>query len=97
MEGLIAITTLEKHCQFVPTRYRGLLVIRNKRHFVYFCPGKRVDSIQKQLHTTFEEAAWRQPSVILLDDLDQIAAAPTGPEQEISGEAVYFTRVAEGR
>ena len=43
------------------------------------------------------EAAWRQPSIILLDDLDHVTASPLGPEQEISPEAVYHTRVAESK
>ena len=59
--------------------------------------GKRVDTIRKQLEKVFNECAWRQPAVILLDDLDHVAAAPSGPEQEMSGEALYYSRVAEGR
>ncbi len=43
------------------------------------------------------EAAWRQPSIILLDDLDHVTASPLGPEQEIGPEAVYHTRLAEGK
>lgn len=45
----------------------------------------------------FDEAAWRQPSVILLDDLEHVVPAPSGPEAEMSGEAIYGSRVAEGR
>lgn len=44
----------------------------------------------------FDEAAWRQPSVILLDDLEHVVPAPSGPEAEMSGEAIYGSRVAEG-
>ncbi len=55
-----------------------------------------MESIQKLLERHYAEASWRQPAVLLLDDLDQIAAAPSGPEQEISGEALYFTKVAQG-
>jgi len=44
----------------------------------------------------FDEAAWRQPSLIFLDDLDHIAGAPAGPEFEMSGEALYAARIAEG-
>ncbi|XP_041353042.1 peroxisome biogenesis factor 1-like [Gigantopelta aegis] len=57
--------------------------------------GKRVDNIVKNLEALFDEAAWRQPTVIFLDDLDVIASAPTGPETEMSGEALYAAKVAE--
>ncbi|MEJ1280956.1 peroxisomal biogenesis factor 1 [Cricetulus griseus] len=56
--------------------------------------GKRLESIQKALEVAFSEAAWRQPSVILLDDLDFIAGLPTVPEQEHSPEAVQSQRLA---
>lgn len=56
--------------------------------------GKRLESIQKTLEVAFAEAAWRQPSVILLDDLDLIAGLPTVPEQEHSPEAVQSQRLA---
>ena len=35
--------------------------------------------------------------MILLDDLDHVAPAPSGPEAELSGEAIYGARVAEGK
>ncbi|XP_021045902.1 peroxisome biogenesis factor 1 [Mus pahari] len=56
--------------------------------------GKRIESIQKALEVAFSEAAWRQPSVILLDDLDLIAGLPRVPEQEHSPEAVQSQRLA---
>ena len=65
---------------------------------MYICcaTGKRMESIQKILEHHFVEASWRQPAVILLDDLDHIAASPSGPEQEMSGEAFYHTKIAHG-
>ena len=63
---------------------------------MYSAAGKRVETIRKLLESRFNEAAWRQPSVIVLDDLDHVSAAPSGAEQEMSGEALYYTRVAEG-
>ncbi len=63
---------------------------------VSFLAGKRMESIQKILDRHYSEASWRQPAVILLDDLDQIAASPSGPEQELTGEAHYYTKVAQG-
>ena len=59
--------------------------------------GKKVDTIQKIFELLFDEAAWRQPSLIVLDDLDHIAASPAGPEFEMSGEALYSARIAEGK
>lgn len=44
----------------------------------------------------FDEAIWRHPSIILLDDLDHVVPAPTGPEAELSGEAIYGARIGEG-
>ncbi|XP_048195973.1 peroxisome biogenesis factor 1 [Perognathus longimembris pacificus] len=56
--------------------------------------GKRLENIQKTLEATLKEAAWRQPSVVLLDDLDLIVGLPTGPEQEHSSDAVQSKRLA---
>nr|XP_048292484.1 peroxisome biogenesis factor 1 isoform X1 [Myodes glareolus] len=56
--------------------------------------GKRLESTQKALEAAFSEAAWRQPSVVLLDDLDLIAGVPAAPEQEHSPEAVQSQRLA---
>ncbi|KAK3583344.1 hypothetical protein CHS0354_038957 [Potamilus streckersoni] len=57
--------------------------------------GKKVDTIHKMLEFRFNEAAWRQPAVILLDDLDHIMGSPSGPESEMSAEALYAARIAE--
>ncbi|XP_031236141.1 peroxisome biogenesis factor 1 [Mastomys coucha] len=56
--------------------------------------GKRLERIKKALEVAFSEAAWRQPSVILLDDLDLIAGLPSIPEHEHSPEAVQGQRLA---
>ncbi len=65
-------------------------------HFA-FLSGKRPEAVQAILSQCFAEATWREPSVIILDDLDQIASAPTGPEQEMSGEALYFNKIAQSK
>ncbi|XP_062571147.1 peroxisomal ATPase PEX1-like [Saccostrea cucullata] len=57
--------------------------------------GKRPDSILKYLEEVFDEAVWRQPSIILLDDLDHVVPAPSGPEAELGGEAIYGARIGE--
>jgi hypothetical protein len=39
---------------------------------------------------------FHQPSVIILDDLDSIAAACAGPDEEMAPATQYHSRVAEG-
>lgn len=55
-----------------------------------------MENIKRILEKIFSEAAFRQPSLVLLDDLDLIASAPLGPEQEAGPDALYNTKVAEG-
>ncbi|RUS77223.1 hypothetical protein EGW08_015015, partial [Elysia chlorotica] len=54
--------------------------------------GKTVANIQKAIEAVFDEAAWREPSVIVFDDLDAIAPAPSGPDTEINVEALYSAK-----
>ncbi|XP_025327166.1 peroxisomal ATPase PEX1 isoform X4 [Canis lupus baileyi] len=56
--------------------------------------GKRLENIQKTVELAFSEATWRQPSVILLDDLDLIVGVPAAPEHEHGPEAVQSQRLA---
>ncbi|XP_005388079.1 PREDICTED: peroxisome biogenesis factor 1 isoform X1 [Chinchilla lanigera] len=56
--------------------------------------GKRAEHIQRALEAAFSEAVWRQPSVVLLDDLDLIAGLPASPEQEHSPETAQSQRLA---
>ncbi|XP_023606469.1 peroxisome biogenesis factor 1 isoform X3 [Myotis lucifugus] len=56
--------------------------------------GKRLENIQKTLEAAFSEAAWRQPSVVLLDDLDLIVGLPAAPEHERGPEVVQSQRLA---
>nr|XP_056713608.1 peroxisomal ATPase PEX1 [Euleptes europaea] len=56
--------------------------------------GKRLENIRKKLEEAFLEAVWRQPSVILLDDLDHMVGIPLTPEHEHTPEAVQSTRLA---
>ncbi|XP_012943052.1 peroxisome biogenesis factor 1 [Aplysia californica] len=57
--------------------------------------GKTVSNIQKILESVFDEAAWREPSVVVFDNLDVIVPAPSGPESEMSGEALYSAKNAQ--
>ncbi|XP_053570014.1 peroxisomal ATPase PEX1 isoform X2 [Bombina bombina] len=56
--------------------------------------GKTLDKIQQTLEDGFAEASWRQPSILLLDDLDQIAGVPPTPELERSPEAAQSKHIA---
>ncbi|XP_037692586.1 peroxisome biogenesis factor 1 isoform X2 [Choloepus didactylus] len=56
--------------------------------------GKRLANIQKTLEMAFTEAVWRQPSVVVLDDLDLIVGLPALPEHEHSPDAVQSLRLA---
>lgn len=56
-----------------------------------------MDNIKKSLQRCFSEASWRQPAIVVLDDLDMICGAPAGPEQEMSGDVLYFAKVAQGK
>ncbi|KAM9216033.1 peroxisomal ATPase PEX1 isoform 3-T3 [Dugong dugon] len=56
--------------------------------------GKRLENIQKSLEVALSEAAWRQPSVVLLDDLDLVVGLPALPEHEHSPDAVQSQRLA---
>ncbi|NXC50914.1 PEX1 factor, partial [Penelope pileata] len=56
--------------------------------------GKRLGNIRKNVEEAFLEASWRQPSVILMDDLDHIVGVPPTPEHENSPETVQSSRLA---
>ena len=47
------------------------------------------------LQDIFEQAEWKQPSVILLDDLDHVTGAPTSPENEQGSEALLQQHIAQ--
>ncbi|KAK9957480.1 hypothetical protein ABG768_011724 [Culter alburnus] len=57
--------------------------------------GKRADTIRQRLEEVFEQAVWRQPSVVLLDDLDHLTGAATSPEHEHGPEAVLRQHIAQ--
>lgn len=48
------------------------------------------------MEEAFLEAAWRQPSILLMDDLDHIVGVPSTPEHENSPETVQNNRLAYG-
>ncbi|XP_062461082.1 peroxisomal ATPase PEX1 isoform X4 [Pezoporus occidentalis] len=56
--------------------------------------GKRLANIRKNVEEAFLEAAWRQPSILLMDDLDHIVGVPSTPEHENSPETVQSNRLA---
>ncbi|XP_075443466.1 peroxisomal ATPase PEX1 isoform X2 [Ascaphus truei] len=56
--------------------------------------GKTFENMRQTLEEAFAEAAWRQPSVLLLDDLDYIVGVPSTPELEQSPEAAQSKHLA---
>ncbi|NWU05311.1 PEX1 factor, partial [Cephalopterus ornatus] len=56
--------------------------------------GKRLVNIRKNVEEAFLEAAWRQPSILFMDDLDHIVGGPSTPEHENSPETVQSNRLA---
>nr|XP_047933487.1 peroxisome biogenesis factor 1 isoform X2 [Anser cygnoides] len=56
--------------------------------------GKRLGNIRKNVEEAFLEASWRQPSILLMDDLDQIVGVPSTPEHENSPETIQSNRLA---
>lgn len=48
------------------------------------------------MEEAFLEAAWRQPSILLIDDLDHIVGVPPTPEHENSPETIQSNRLAYG-
>ncbi|XP_053914630.1 peroxisomal ATPase PEX1 isoform X4 [Cuculus canorus] len=56
--------------------------------------GKRLVNIRKNVEEAFLEATWRQPSILLMDDLDHIVGVPSTPEHENSPETVQSNRFA---
>ncbi|KAM9340000.1 peroxisomal ATPase PEX1 [Symphorus nematophorus] len=57
--------------------------------------GKRAETVRQVLQDIFEQAEWRQPSVVLLDDLDHVTGTPTSPEHEHGPEALLQLHIAQ--
>ena len=57
--------------------------------------GKKPESVASSIQEAFDDAAWHEPSAVFLDDLDQIVKACSGPDQEMSGEALYHGKIAQ--
>ncbi|XP_077405262.1 peroxisomal ATPase PEX1 isoform X2 [Vanacampus margaritifer] len=57
--------------------------------------GKRAETVRQTLRRVFTQAEWKQPSVVLLDDLDHVTRAPTSPEHELGPEALLHLHVAQ--
>ncbi|KAI6074538.1 Peroxisome biogenesis factor 1 isoform X2 [Aix galericulata] len=56
--------------------------------------GKRLGNIRKNVEEAFLEASWRQPSILLMDDLDHIVGVPSTPEHENTPETIQSNRLA---
>lgn len=66
--------------------------------FFYSCsPGKRAEAVRQTLREVFQQAQWRQPAVVLLDDLDQVTGAATSLEHELGPEAALQQHIAQSK
>lgn len=70
---------------------------RIKFNCFVFLLGKRVETVRQNLMDIFEQAEWRQPSVVLLDDLDCLTRAPASPEHEHGPEALLQQHIAQSK
>ncbi|CAL1532997.1 unnamed protein product [Lymnaea stagnalis] len=57
--------------------------------------GMQIGSLTKSLEAIFDEAAWRGPAILALDNLDVIMPAPSGPEAEMSAEVIYAAKISQ--
>ncbi|XP_028256009.1 peroxisomal ATPase PEX1 [Parambassis ranga] len=57
--------------------------------------GKRSETVRQLFRDIFEQAEWKQPSVVLLDDLDHLTRASTSPEHEHGPEALLQQHIAQ--
>ncbi|GAB6019304.1 Peroxisome biosynthesis protein pex1 [Chamberlinius hualienensis] len=57
--------------------------------------GKRPESVVKSWRKSYAEAHRRHPSIIILDDLDQLVGVAVGPENEIGVGNNYRTKLAD--
>lgn len=53
--------------------------------------------MRQMLQDIFEQAEWKQPSVVLLDDLDHMTGAQTSPEHEHGPEALLKQHIAQSK
>lgn len=65
----------------------------NAAHFV----GKRVETVRQILQEVLEQAEWKQPAVVLLDDLDHVTGAAASPEHEHGPEAALQQHIAQSK
>lgn len=62
---------------------------------LHYCVGRRVDGVKSDLEKRFDEAACRQPAIVLLENLDDLVPAPTAGAAEGVSEVMYSTKLAE--
>lgn len=59
--------------------------------------GKRAETVRQTLRDVFEQAEWRQPAVVLLDDLDHVTGAVASPEHEHGPDAALQQHIAQSK
>lgn len=53
--------------------------------------------MKRLFDSAIAECIWRQPSILLIEDLETLCKAPTGPEEEASPEIIYSSKISEGQ
>ncbi len=72
------------------------LAIKLNLRFFFFFQVKKPENIISRFSTAFEEARWRQPAVLVFDDLDNLIFQPD-PVKDAEPTIVYQSRLAEGK
>uniref|UniRef100_A0A915JUY0 AAA+ ATPase domain-containing protein n=1 Tax=Romanomermis culicivorax TaxID=13658 RepID=A0A915JUY0_ROMCU len=57
--------------------------------------SKNLESVTKAFGRVFEECFVNEPSILILDDLDQLCAAPSSSKQLTPGAEMHFVRLAK--
>lgn len=63
--------------------------------FFYLCYnlGKKVETLQRDWSAVFQQLSEREPSILILDDLDLLAgSSENNQEDSINSEAWYYKR-----
>ena len=56
--------------------------------------GKRAETLQRDWEVMFRQLIDREPSLLVLDDLDLLVSAPQNDQDEtLNGEAWYYRRL----
>ena len=64
-------------------------------HATTFFRGKKPETIIHRFTIAMEEARWRQPSIVVFDNIDKLIKRPD-PIKDASQTILHHSRLAEG-